>query len=94
MDQIGYLTYDQVMYKVDVSDAKTHFSRHPERVKSGETAFVCRRNVPIAKLRPVPRPPSQPRPAGIDRGTVISDSFFEPLPDDLLDAFEGDGNPV
>ena len=38
LDQVGYLTYDQVMYKVDIS--------------------------------------------------------FEPLPDDLLDAFEGDGNPV
>ena len=94
LDQVGYLTYDQVMYKVDISDAKTHVSRHPERVESGETALVCRRSVPIAKLCPVPRPPSQPRPVGIDCGAVISDSFFEPLPDDLLGAFEGDGNPV
>ena len=82
------------MYKADTSDAKTHFSRHPERVESGEAALVCRRNVSVAELRPVPRPPSQPRPVGVDRGVVIHASFFEPLPDDLLDAFEGDGNPV
>ena len=34
---------------------------------------------PVVKLRPV----------GIDRGMTIPDSFFDPLPDDLLDAFEG-----
>ena len=89
MDQVRYLNYDQAMYKVNISDAKAHFSRHLERVESGETVLVCRRNVPIAELRPVPRSPSQPRPVGIDRGMVIPDSFFEPLPDDLLDAFEG-----
>ena len=28
---------------------------------------------------------------GIDRGMTIPAAFFEPLPDDLLAAFEGDG---
>ena len=92
-DQVGYLNYDQIMYKGDTSDAKAHFSRHPERVESGETVFVRRRNAPIAELRPVPGPPGQPRPVGIDRGMVIPDSFFDPLPDDLLDAFEGRKDP-
>ena len=94
MDQVRYLNYDQVMYKVNISDAKAHFSRHLERVERGETVLVCRRNVPIAELRPVPKRPAQPRPVGIDRGMVIPDSFFEPLPDDLVDAFEGGRNPV
>ena len=82
------------MYKVNISDAKAHFSRHLERVESGETVLVCRRNVPIAEIRPVPRPPAHPRPVGIDRGMVVPSSFFEPLPDDLLDAFEGSKKPV
>ena len=30
-----------------------------------------------------------PRPVGMDRGMTISAAFFEPLPDDLLAAFEG-----
>ena len=88
------MDYDQVMYKVNISDVKAHFSRHLERVESGETVLVCRRNVPIAELRPVPKRPAQPRPVGIDRGMLIPASFFEPLPDDLLDAFEGGKEPV
>jgi hypothetical protein len=33
----------------------------------------------------------QPRPIGLakDKGIPIPDSFFEPLPDDLIQAFEG-----
>ena len=77
------------MIKVNIADAKAHFSRYLERVEGGETVLVCRRNVPIAEIRPVPKPPSQPRPVGIDRGMVVPSGFFEPLPDELLDAFEG-----
>ena len=34
---------------------------------------------------------SEPRPVGIDRGMTTPAAFLEPLPDDLLAAFEGDG---
>ena len=34
---------------------------------------------------------SNSRPVSIDRGMPISPDFLEPLPDDLLAAFEGDG---
>ena len=81
------------MIKVNISDAKAHLSRYLERVESGETILVCRRNVPVAEIRPVPRRPERPRPVGIDRGMTIPDSFFEPLPDELLDEFEGAGKP-
>ena len=94
LNLVRQLSYDQVMIKVNIADAKTHFSRYLENVESGETVIVCRRNVPIAEIRPVPRPPAQPRPVGIDRGMIVPPSFFEPLPDDLLDAFEGGTEPV
>ena len=81
------------MIKVNIADAKAQFSRYLESVERGETVLVCRRNVPIAELRPVPKRPAQIRPVGIDRGMVIPSSFFEPLPDDLLDAFEGGETP-
>ena len=51
--------------------------------------ILCRRNVPVAEIRPLPRPLTEPRPIGTDPELVIPDSFFDPLPDDLLDAFEG-----
>ena len=82
------------MIRVNIADAKTHLSRSLDKVEGGETILVCRRNVPDAEIRPVPRPPAEPRPVGIDRGMTIPSDFFEPLPDDLLDAFEGGSEPV
>lgn len=80
------------MIRVNIADAKTHLSRYLERVEDGETVVLCRRNVPIAEIRPLPKAPSQLRPVGIDRGMTIPPSFFEPLPSDLLDAFQGDAD--
>ena len=77
------------MIRVNIADAKTHLSRYLERVEEGETVVLCRRNVPIAEIRPLPKPPDRLRPVGIDRGMAIPPSFFEPLPQDLLDAFQG-----
>ena len=80
------------MTKVNVHDAKTHLSRYLERVAEGEVIVLCKRNVPIAELRPLPAPRTEPRPAGLAKGRfTVPDEFFEPLPDDLLDAFEGRG---
>ena len=77
------------MIKINVAEAKAHLAGYLERVEAGEVVVVCRRNVPIAEIRSVAKRPRQPRPVGIDRGMVIPASFFQPLPDDLLDAFEG-----
>jgi antitoxin (DNA-binding transcriptional repressor) of toxin-antitoxin stability system len=79
------------MIRVNIADVKASLSRYLERVERGETIVLCRRNVPIAEIRPIARLPEKPRPVGIDRGMAIPPSFFEPLPDDLLDAFEGRG---
>ena len=75
--------------RLNISDAKRHLSRYLERVEQGETVLLCRRNVPIAELRPLARRPSPRRAAGMDRGLTIPPEFFDPLPDDVLAAFEG-----
>ena len=80
------------MIRVNVAEAKAHLSRYLESVERGETVVLCRRNVPIAEIRALPKPTLEPRPVGIDRGMTISTAFFEPLPDDLLAAFEGGGD--
>ncbi len=77
------------MIRLNIAEAKTHLSRHLQALERGETIILCRRNVPIAEIRPLPKPREGRRPVGIDRGMLIPDSFFEPLPDDLLDAFDG-----
>ncbi len=41
-------------------------------------------------IPPIAEAPSEPRPIGLGKGlAVIPDSFLDPLPDDLLDLFEG-----
>lgn len=77
------------MIRVNLADAKSRLSQYLDRVERGETVILCRRNVPVAEIRPLPRPLTGPRPIGTDPGLVIPDSFFDPLPEDLLDAFEG-----
>lgn len=77
------------MIRINIAEAKANLSRYVASVEDGETVLICRRNMPVAEIRPVTKPPTEPRPVGIDRGMKLPPSFFEPLPDELLDAFEG-----
>jgi antitoxin (DNA-binding transcriptional repressor) of toxin-antitoxin stability system len=77
------------MKKVNIYEARVHFSALIEEVTRGETVVICRRNVPAAELRPVPQARRIPRPIGLVPGFTVPASFFEPLPEDVVDAFEG-----
>lgn len=78
------------MIRLNIHEAKTHLSKYLPNLERGETILLCKRNVPVAEIRPVPRPSLEKRPIGLDKGLVkISKKFFEPLPDKLLGAFQG-----
>lgn len=78
------------MIRLNVHEAKTHLSRYLDRLADGEIILLCRRNVPIAEIRGLPRRRVEPRPVGLAADEFdVPESFFEPLPDDVLDAFEG-----
>jgi prevent-host-death family protein len=78
------------MIRLNIHEAKTHLSKYLARVKRGETILLCKRNVPIAEIRPIKAENHQPRPIGLDKGRLtVPKSFFDPLPDWMLDAFEG-----
>jgi prevent-host-death family protein len=80
------------MKKINVQEAKTHLSRYLNQVEEGETIVICRRNEPIAEIRPIPRPRATPRPIGLAAGTLrVPSSFFEPLSEEILRSFEGRG---
>ena len=83
------MTNSWPMIRVNIADAKANLSSYVERVEAGETIVLCRRNVPVAEIRPLRKVRQKPRPVGIDRGMTVPPSFFAPLPDGLLDAFEG-----
>lgn len=80
------------MIKLNVHEAKTHLSAYLDRLAQGETIILCRRNVPIAEIRPISEPPSEKRPIGLAKGSFsIPDSFYSPLPDETVRSFEGEG---
>jgi prevent-host-death family protein len=77
------------MSQVNVHEAKTRFSRLLRRVAAGEEITIANRGVPVARLVPVPAEENA-RKLGFFRGQMtIPDDFDAPLPDDILDAFEG-----
>ena len=79
------------MIKLNIHEAKTHLSQYLDRLARGETILLCKRNVPIAEIRPLPSERSTPRPIGLAKGTFeVPSSFFEPLPDELTAAFSGE----
>ena len=70
---------------VNVHDAKTHFSKLLARAHTGEEIIIGKAGKPYAKL--VPLTPVTQRVPGIAKGSV-TDAFFEPLPEDELQAWE------
>jgi antitoxin (DNA-binding transcriptional repressor) of toxin-antitoxin stability system len=78
------------MIKLNIHEAKTHLSQYLSRLQAGETILLCKRNKPIAEIRPLPVSPAEPRPIGLAKGLfTIPEAFFEPLSDEDLDAVEG-----
>ncbi|MBM4363521.1 MAG: type II toxin-antitoxin system Phd/YefM family antitoxin [Deltaproteobacteria bacterium] len=78
------------MIRANIHEVKEQLSSYLARLEQGETVLVCRRNVPVAELRALPRRPPGRRPIGLARGQVtVPDTFFDSLPAELLDAFEG-----
>jgi len=47
---------------MNINEIKTHFSSCLTKVSNGETVIVCKRNVPIAEIRPIAALPNKKRP--------------------------------
>lgn len=79
------------MITINIHEAKANLSRYLGAVEKGQTVIVCKRNVPIAEIRPLPRKSVSKRPIGLasDKGVRLPDSFFKPLPAELINAFQG-----
>jgi prevent-host-death family protein len=77
------------MIVVNIFEAKAKLSEYLEQVARGERVVICKRNRPIAELRAVEQARPEPRPIGAGPFTFdVPESFFAPLPDDFLAAFE------
>jgi antitoxin (DNA-binding transcriptional repressor) of toxin-antitoxin stability system len=90
------MVHNITVNRVNIHDAKTNLSRYLAELTPGETLVLCNRNKPVAELRLLrPKGRSKPR-IGAARVEFaefgefeIPDSFFEPLPDEILKAFSG-----
>ena len=77
------------MITVNVQEAQTHLSRLIAQVEAGEDVVIARNGKPVARLNRV-RQLGKPR-FGSWKGRIsIDDSFFDPLPEEELVAWEGD----
>ena len=78
------------MISVGMHEAKSNLSRLVDRALEGEEGTITRNGTAVARIVPVEqRAPSLNDVRGIWRGQVRMDDPFEPLPDWMIDAFEG-----
>jgi prevent-host-death family protein len=74
---------------VNIHAAKTQLSRLVDAAASGEEIIIARSGKPIARLGPLAGPRPRRR-LGILKGKlVLPEDFDAPLPEEVLDAFEG-----
>lgn len=73
----------------NIHEAKTHLSRLLADVERGREVVITKSGRPIAKLVPYAGPADLRTPGGWE-GRVHIATDFDELPDDVIEAFEGD----
>ncbi len=77
------------MKTVNIHDAKTHLSKLIARARKGEEIVLAKAGKPVAKIVPFDAAPQRRVPGSARGQFTMSDDFDAPLPDEILDAFEG-----
>jgi prevent-host-death family protein len=72
---------------VNVHEAKTHFSKLLEQAHQGQEVIVAKAGKPYARLVPLAEAAPERRPGRL--AGRVDDAFFEPLPEEELEAWEG-----
>jgi prevent-host-death family protein len=80
-----------MIQQVNIHEAKTQLSRLIELTQSGQEFIIAKAGKPVARLTPIDRG-KPPRRLGLLDGQIrVPDDFNAPLPEAVLDAFEGRG---
>ncbi len=69
--------------------AKAQLSRLIARACEGEDVVIARGKVPMVRLVPISRPAVERRFGAMKGEVSVDESFFEPLPEEELEAWEG-----
>lgn len=74
---------------VNIHQAKTQLSKLIASVEKGEDVVIARYGKPVARLVPFRQPAISRTPGSAKGKFTVPQEFFEPLPDDIIEAFEG-----
>ncbi|HTC11952.1 MAG TPA: type II toxin-antitoxin system Phd/YefM family antitoxin [Acetobacteraceae bacterium] len=74
---------------VNVHAAKTQLSRLLDAAAAGEEVIIARAGKPVARLVPIAEAKPRRRLGTLTGKLTVPDNFDDPLPEDILDAFEG-----
>ncbi len=74
---------------VNIHEAKTHLSRLLARVMGGEEIIIAKAGKPVARLVPIEERPAERRPGSAAGQIRLAPDFDAPLPDEVLEGFEG-----
>ncbi|MGH7962857.1 MAG: type II toxin-antitoxin system Phd/YefM family antitoxin [Candidatus Binatia bacterium] len=78
------------MAQVSIDDIQHDLSTYLQRVEARETLVIIRAGKPIAEVKPVVPRTETLRPFGLCAGEfTVPHDFDAPLPQDILNAFEG-----
>ena len=78
------------MIVTNINEVKAKLSEYLEAVSRGERVVICKRNTPVAELRAIAPARTELRKVGGAAGRLtVPESFFLPLPEEVLIDFEG-----
>jgi antitoxin (DNA-binding transcriptional repressor) of toxin-antitoxin stability system len=78
------------MTQVNLEDIQQDLSTYLQRVEAGETLVIIRAGKPVAEVKPVAARVETLRPFGLCAGEfTVPEDFDAPLPEDILNVFEG-----
>ncbi|MDY6782982.1 MAG: type II toxin-antitoxin system Phd/YefM family antitoxin [Cyanobacteriota bacterium] len=78
------------MFNVTIDEIQRDFLKYLRQVEAGIAFTIIQADRPIAELRPIGSRSKPLRPFGLCAGEfTVPDDFDEPLPDEIITAFEG-----
>jgi prevent-host-death family protein len=79
------------MKQLNIHEAKAKLSSLVDQAARGKSTIIAKSGTPLARLGPISEPQARKIRFGFMKGKIrIADDFDAPLPDAILDAFEGE----
>jgi antitoxin (DNA-binding transcriptional repressor) of toxin-antitoxin stability system len=76
--------------EISVDDIGGNLQRYLELVEAGQSLTILRAGKAVAEIKPVPAGDPALRPFGLCAGEfTVPDNFDEPLPESIVEVFEG-----